>query len=441
MGAVFEATHTLLRKRVALKAMHTTLGRSEASRARFLREAETVARIRHTHVVDISDVGIERGIPFLVMEYLEGEDLASLLERDGRLFVQRAVDLVLPVVAGLAAVHRLGIVHRDIKPENVFLAINGLGDVVPKLVDFGVSKDLEASSAKPAPMHHTVAGTPYYMSPEQARGSAVLDGRADQYAVGVMLYQCLAGVRPYDSDSLLELIHLIDAGQYTPLVTHCPELPPELLAVVQRAMSRGIEQRFASTEAFGKALLPFASEPVRSLCAREFSTERRSASVQREWSPEALAKLSAETVARDVGSVPSLAAVTVSVAPRHSVSGVRARDTEPPTESRPSLRTRSRRAFLWAAAITGFLLLAGYLLLSRTTVARQPPQAVAREPQKPASSAGQPATTAPGMQSAPPPAHISDDKPPQTTPPARRTSKPRRDADLKPSQVDIQLSR
>ncbi|HEX6239309.1 MAG TPA: serine/threonine-protein kinase, partial [Polyangiales bacterium] len=269
MGAVFEATHTLLRKRVAIKTLHASLGRSDSSRARFLREAETVARIRHANVVDISDVGVERGIPFLVMEFLEGEDLASLLAREGCLGLPRAVDLLLPAVAGLCAVHRLGIVHRDLKPENIFLARDALGHVVPKLVDFGVSKDLDAAASKDGmPLRHTVAGTPYYMSPEQARGSAVLDGRADQYALGVVLYQCLSLVRPFDSESLLELIHMIDGGQYVPLEHRCAGLPAELCAVVARAMARRAEDRFPSTEAFGQALSAFASAEVAAACAR-----------------------------------------------------------------------------------------------------------------------------------------------------------------------------
>ena len=439
MGAVFEAMHTLLRKRVALKAMHATLGRSESSRARFLREAETVARIRHPHVVDISDVGIERGIPYLVMEYLEGEDLASLLERERRLSVQRAIDIVLPVVAGLAAVHRLGIVHRDIKPENVFLAVNPLGDTVPKLVDFGVSKDFEASSAKSAPLSHTVAGTPYYMAPEQARGSAVLDGRADQYAVGVLLYQCLAGVRPYDSESLLELIHMIDAGNCQPLRSHCPELPEGLLAAVERAMSCRVQERFESTEAFGKALAPFASEQVRATCLREFGQQHQHPSTMppRSLSPEMLARLSAETIPSEAESAAAVAAMAVSQVPRRSVSGVRARDTEP-TPDRPRLRTRLRRAFLWAAGITGVLLLAGYLLFVRIHGgAAVPPPVVKLEP-----AAASPVSAPPAAPVAP--ASLADDPAPasEDSRPVRRSGKGRRqEPAVKPSPVDIQLSR
>jgi serine/threonine protein kinase len=448
MGAVFEATHTLLRKRVALKTLHESLGRSESSRARFLREAETVARIRHSNVVDISDVGIERGIPFLVMEFLEGEDLAALLEREGKLSVQRAVDLLLPVVAGLCAVHRLGIVHRDIKPENIFLAVDSLGGLEPKLVDFGVSKDVEAQSGAGLPSHHTVAGTPYYMAPEQARGSAVLDGRADQYALGVVLYQCLSSARPFESASLLELIHLIDAGQYVALDTRCAELPHALCDVVRRAMSCRPMDRYPSTEAFGQALSAFASEDVAAACARDFAVERRSVA----------------TKGASGASYEHLSAPTMPEAPRAlsgepraltapTLSGVRARDSATPAGI-ASENISSRRAFWISALITlGLLLLGGALYWQRLA---QPSVAVQHEPatlpvKPPAAASRVPAQ----VQSADPPAaqavEPAPTQPAATTAPASsgaapapsRHTKPKREpkSDTPTPQTDIQLSR
>jgi serine/threonine protein kinase len=271
MGAVFEATHVLLKKRVALKTMHSNLVRSEASKARFLREAETVARIRHPNVVDVTDVGIEGGIPFLVMEFLEGEDLLRHLGRAGRLDARAAADALLPVAAGLCAVHRLGIVHRDVKPENILLARDAHGGMVPKLIDFGVSKDLEASMRSGGHVPNTVTGTPHYMSPEQARGAAQLDGRTDQYALGVLLYQCLSGRLPYESTSLLALISLIDAGSFRPLEAVLPDVAPELAALVHRAMAPHPRDRFASMELFGRALAEFASDRMRLTHERDFS--------------------------------------------------------------------------------------------------------------------------------------------------------------------------
>jgi eukaryotic-like serine/threonine-protein kinase len=447
MGAVFEATHSLLRKRVALKALHATLGRSDASRARFLREAETVARIRHPNVVDITDVGVERSIPFLVMEFLEGEDVASVLEREGKLEVTRTIDMLLPAVAGLCAVHRLGIVHRDIKPENIFLAVDTLGTVVPKLVDFGVSKDLDASGAEGAPLRHTVAGTPYYMSPEQARGAATLDARADQYAMAVVLYQCLADARPFYSDSLLELLHTIDAGEYVPLQKRVPELPDALASVIERAMSRRLEDRFPTTEAFGQALSEFASEAVKNASARDFSAERRSAlpPAQRRWSEAERERQSAPT--RQGDDLLPAASPTLEERPSR-LSGVRARDTEP--ESGP-LPARSRRAFVLAFGVTLILLLVlGAFLYkvptpSTVKVIVEPPHASRKgaEPlasPAPKASAGQPAAPAePGVTAPPSPAREQHDKDSE-----RPRAKPRRQEGPSPGQpapVDIQLSR
>jgi serine/threonine protein kinase len=287
MGTVYEAEHTLLRKRVALKTMHGPRGRDQHVRDRFLREAEIVARIRHPNVVDITDVGVEQGIPFLVMELLEGEDLAALLAREGPLTAQQAVDLLLPITAGLAAAHRLGIVHRDVKPENVFMAEDALGDLVVKVVDFGVSKDLNEASARerrrgagshaePQDACHTVVGTPYYMAPEQLRGSALLDARTDQYALGVLLYQCLTGVWPFEGASLLELAYRIDSGACRPVRELRPDLQEELASIVARAMAGRIEDRFPSTEVFGQALSALASPHVRQTYARDFAPERRS---------------------------------------------------------------------------------------------------------------------------------------------------------------------
>jgi serine/threonine-protein kinase len=286
MGAVYEAKHALLNKRVALKTLHGSAAHDPALLERFLREAELAARVRHPHVVDIYDAGVEEGVPFLVMEFLEGEDLARYLEREGRLLAREAVDIVVPLIAGLAELHRLGIAHRDVKPENVFLAYDAHGNIVVKLIDFGVSKDLGAcASERPFGVELVGSargrrgpfeGTPHYMAPEQMRGEAELDARSDQYALGVVLYQCLAGRLPYEGRSLLELAYHVCNGEHVPLRELRPDLPSALLALVERAMSRDLAARFPSMEALGLALLPFASPPLRALYDFELSSSRRS---------------------------------------------------------------------------------------------------------------------------------------------------------------------
>jgi serine/threonine protein kinase len=199
------------------------------------------------------------------MEFLEGEALASVLEREGPLEVARAMDIIVPVAAGLAAVHSEGIIHRDLKPENVILATSA-GGIVPKIVDFGVSKDLLSSAGS----SHTVAGTPTHMAPEQARGGAV-DGRADEYSLALIAYQCLTGTLPYQAGSLLELMQLIELGEYRCIRELRPQVPVNLELVIQRAMMSVAEARFPTIVDFGSALLPFASPVVVSRYAYELN--------------------------------------------------------------------------------------------------------------------------------------------------------------------------
>jgi len=167
MGAVYEAVHLDLEKRVALKVLLPSMASTAELVARFEREGRAAAKIRHPNVVDVSDVGVEAGAPFLVMEFLEGESLAGMLHREGALPVGRVAEVMLPVMGAVAAAHALGVVHRDLKPDNIFLARLGDGTVVPKVLDFGISKT--APNGGPALTGTGVMmGTPCYMSPEQA---------------------------------------------------------------------------------------------------------------------------------------------------------------------------------------------------------------------------------------------------------------------------------
>lgn len=269
MGAVFEGVHDMLGRRCAIKVLHAKAAERAESRERFVREARSVAKIKHPNVVEIFDVGLLGEAPYLVMEFLEGESLENALTRLGPMDAQGTTTVLLPIAAAIGAVHRAGIVHRDIKPDNVFLARDPKGHVVPKLVDFGIAKDLGA------PMrgsHHTVVGTPHYMSPEQARGSLTMDARTDEYAFGVMLYQLSTGHLPYDAESLLDLMRAIDSGRATPPRRWNPELPVEFESVILRAMAHDANDRFPSMVEVGRALMPFASPRLRSLYASDFGT-------------------------------------------------------------------------------------------------------------------------------------------------------------------------
>ncbi|MFO0624173.1 MAG: serine/threonine-protein kinase [Polyangiales bacterium] len=267
MGSVYEATHVPDGRRVAVKVLHADAAHDAEVRRRFLHEAEVVARVRHPNIVTVAHADASDGVTFLVMDLLDGEDLAARLAREGPLPPAEAVDLVLAATAAIAAAHAAGVIHRDLKPANLFLARDARG-VTPKVLDFGVSKLL----GRVGDSTHTAAllGSPHYMSPEQARSSKRVDWRTDQYALGVILYECLAGCRPFHGATLFELVYAITHEDPPPPSERAPAVPPGLDAVVRRAMAREADARFASLRDFGAALLPFASPDAKRLWRKEF---------------------------------------------------------------------------------------------------------------------------------------------------------------------------
>lgn len=279
MGAVYEAVHSHLKKRVAIKALLANANAAESAdlRARFLLEGEAAARIRHPHVVDVYDVGFVDGIAYMVMELLEGEDLGACLRRESRLADDRLADILLPVCSAVFTAHTQGVIHRDLKPANIFLAKVGLGEIHPKVLDFGISKILADPGSTEATagltMTGVVLGTPSYMSPEQAHGGMPLDARSDQYSLGVILYQCATGQRPFEAAPTYQVLQRIVGGVFDPPSRWRPDIPAPLEQIILRAMRRDASERFASVAELGRALLPFASPRSRILWEPTFRSE------------------------------------------------------------------------------------------------------------------------------------------------------------------------
>jgi len=272
MGAVYEATHTEIQKRVAIKVLSPLIAAVPGARARFLREAQLTSRVRHPHIVDVADMGSDGGNTYLVMEFLHGEDLAQRIERLGPVGVEELADIMLPVCSAVAAAHAAGITHRDLKPQNIFLAA-GTRRVLPKVLDFGISKGNDAvTQAGTLTGTGAMIGTPYYLAPEQIMDSKSAGSASDQYALGIILYECLTGKRPYDGENLFVVFQGIVGGTPKRPREYRPEIPPEMEEVVLRAMKSDPKQRFPTIEDFGRALLPFASGRARVIWEEAFSS-------------------------------------------------------------------------------------------------------------------------------------------------------------------------
>ncbi len=264
MGAVYEVEHTLTKHRRALKLLHREMAAIPAIVTRFLREASAAGHIGNPHVVETFDAGqLDDGEPYIVMELLEGKTLAELLEQSKVLGLLETCEILLQACDGVAAAHQRGIVHRDLKPENLFL-LKGPRPFV-KILDFGISKfDPALTGAQGITQDGSTLGTPFYMPPEQVRGEKSIDAQADVYSLGVILYECLAGARPFEADTLPHLAVLIAEGKYVPPRVKRPELPPDVDAVVARAMASDRAYRYRSVDELCAALAALTSAGARS---------------------------------------------------------------------------------------------------------------------------------------------------------------------------------
>lgn len=259
MGVVVSARHVDLKQLVALKFMLPTALPDQAAGDRFLREAQAAGRLRGEHVARVMDFGrLGGGAPYIVMEFLEGEDLEKILDRDGPFPVATAVSYVIQACAGMAEAHTQGIVHRDLKPQNLFLTHRPDGTPLVKVLDFGISKLQGDVSSVTATQSTTVMGSPAYMSPEQARSAKHVDSRGDIYSLGAILYQILCGHLPYQAESVAGMLVAIVSEPPTPLREHAPHVPPELEAVVMRCLEKKRDDRPQTAKELAQLLAPFA---------------------------------------------------------------------------------------------------------------------------------------------------------------------------------------
>jgi serine/threonine-protein kinase len=253
MGAVYEAMQLRLNKRVAIKLMARELASNQEALARFRREAEITSHLGHPHLVTVMDFGqAKSGEPYLVMEYLDGEDLDHRLRRVGRMSIEAAVHVIRQVASALNAAHDQGVVHRDLKPGNIFLSqIPGEPDFV-KVLDFGISK-MKAARTQ-LTKASAVIGTPNYMSPEQASGMVdEIDHHADQWAMGCIAWEMLLGRGPFVADDAGALFYQILNLNPQPLTPRVPGLPPEVEPVLRRALNKQPAARFPSMRDFSRA--------------------------------------------------------------------------------------------------------------------------------------------------------------------------------------------
>ncbi len=261
MGAVLAAVHVQLGHRVAIKVLLSGPDSGPVARERFLREAKAAATLRSEHVARVSDVGtFPDGTPFMVLEYLDGQDLGDLVERTGALRVALAVDYVLQACDAVIEAHAHGIVHRDLKPQNLFLTRRPNGSALVKVLDFGISKQTTPALDSGALTRTSdVVGSPLFMSPEQIRNAKDVDERTDIWALGIILYELIGGRVPFEATTIPQLCSMVLEQAAPPLRAIRPDVPEELDSIVLRCLNKAPEDRYPNVQSLMVALMPFAN--------------------------------------------------------------------------------------------------------------------------------------------------------------------------------------
>jgi serine/threonine protein kinase len=359
MGVVVAAHHSHLQQTVAIKFLRRDTARDEAAVHRFLREARAVAALQGDHVVRIMDAGrLEDGLPYLVMEYLNGTDLDQVLAQKGRLSLEECLDYLLQAMEAVAEAHAAGIVHRDLKPSNLFVSMKPDGSRFVKVLDFGISKALDLTGRNEVNLTATsiTLGSPLYMSPEQVRSSKSVDARTDIWALGIIAYELLAGVQPFEAETVTGLCAKIVADEPAALRSIRPDLPATFEAVVMRCLEKNVAARYQTVRDLAAALRPFASED---------------------------GLISVNKIARIGGSRPTLASAQEgrsstppppAVAPGASNPGVGYAETVPSWQTTGTRRGR-RALAATVGSVGGVALLVGAIFAVRWSQRTSPPDA------------------------------------------------------------------
>jgi serine/threonine protein kinase len=382
MGVVVAATHLQLDERVALKFLLPDALSNPEAVERFAREARAAVKIKSEHVARVSDVGtLESGSPYMVMEYLEGQDLAGYVHANGAMAVPAAIEFVLQACEAIGEAHALGIVHRDLKPANLFVTRRVDGSPCVKVLDFGISKLTMPGGGADLGMTKTstVMGSPLYMSPEQMSSTRNVDMRTDIWALGVILYEILTGRVPFEAETMPQLCGMILQDPPRPLRDLRPDLPDILQAVIFRCLEKSRDRRFANVADLAAALAPFGAP-----------------SAQR----------SAERISRVLG------AAGISSTQNRGVVATSLPETSTASNWGASQAAKKSRAPLFIALLAGLLVLGGVLVLVMRKHAAvesaaervSAPLPAAKAPAAPAVAA----VTAPAAQAEPPASASAD---------------------------------
>jgi len=259
MGVVLKAQHLVLGEPVAIKVLRPEMLDKDEVVQRFLREARSSAKLKGQHVARVIDVGtLPEGLPYIVMEYLQGADLGAILRAHGPQYVSVAADLMIQACQGIAEAHALGIVHRDIKAGNFFITEPRNQGPVLKVLDFGIATAPQGTSDLTSTQ--SVMGTPAYMAPEQMRASRLVDARSDIWSIGVVLYELLEGARPFRTDVYSELVIRVATEPPHPMAR--PDVPEGLRAVVYRCLEKDVNRRYQNAADLAYDLVPYATDPA-----------------------------------------------------------------------------------------------------------------------------------------------------------------------------------